>query len=110
MDISENIEYGKWSGCCNFMTFRSTNGFFKSVAIGWIHDSFTKVARWSSEQRIVSEGCFLAKKTMARRERKYETTKNATWEPDRGTCLGFRQLLASGGLFPRDEEIVLQPS
>ncbi|XP_048267197.1 uncharacterized protein LOC125386170 isoform X3 [Bombus terrestris] len=89
-----SIEYGKWSGCCNFMTFRSTN----------------EVARWSSEQRIVSEGCFLAKKTMARRERKYETTKNATWEPDRGTCLGFRQLLASGGLFPRDEEIVLQPS
>ncbi|XP_050488596.1 uncharacterized protein LOC126872552 isoform X2 [Bombus huntii] len=26
MDISENTEYGKWSGCCNFMTFRSTNG------------------------------------------------------------------------------------
>ncbi|XP_076478822.1 uncharacterized protein LOC143303342 isoform X2 [Bombus vancouverensis nearcticus] len=25
MDISENTEYGKWSRCCNFMTFRSTN-------------------------------------------------------------------------------------
>ncbi|XP_050488597.1 uncharacterized protein LOC126872552 isoform X3 [Bombus huntii] len=33
-------EYGKWSGCCNFMTFRSTNVFFKSVAIRWIYDSF----------------------------------------------------------------------
>ncbi|XP_068980570.1 uncharacterized protein [Bombus flavifrons] len=39
-NLSSSIEYGKWSGCCNFMTFRSTNGFFKSVAIRWIHDSF----------------------------------------------------------------------
>lgn len=74
----------------------------KWKTIDWCRDCY--VARYAKSRDVP---CFEV--YSQRRERKYETTKNGTWEPDRGTCLGFRQLLVSGGLFPRDEEIVLQP-
>ncbi|XP_048267196.1 uncharacterized protein LOC125386170 isoform X2 [Bombus terrestris] len=80
-----SIEYGKWSGCCNFMTFRSTNGFFKSVAIGWIHDSFTrwsggwtKGGRWNvtSSWRLMAGSCSLEQRTKDRKRGLFSGEEN----------------------------------
>ncbi|XP_076478821.1 uncharacterized protein LOC143303342 isoform X1 [Bombus vancouverensis nearcticus] len=54
MDISENTEYGKWSRCCNFMTFRSTND---SKDLRFPLEEHFNLEAWHTKQRIFSNNC-----------------------------------------------------